>query len=257
MAERLTWITDFYGESYAHLQADAIVCRHTLEHIQNVREFMLTIRRAIGDRTEIPVLFELPDTRRVLDEVAFWDVYYEHCSYFTAGSLARLFRSVGFEVTGLELDFDDQYLLLEARPSTAPAPGAAFGIEEEVSQLRQATDDFAAAQAELLDSWEEILRHAAHDGRSGVIWGSGSKGVSFLTNLAARGVDVARLISAAVDINPFKHGMFMAGTGTAIVSPEQLREIDPSLVVVMNPIYLDEIRNQINDLGLDADVRAV
>ena len=36
--------------------------------------------------------FELPDSRRVFDEVAFWDIYYEHCSYFTPGSLARLFR---------------------------------------------------------------------------------------------------------------------------------------------------------------------
>ena len=43
------------------------------------------------------VFFELPDTERVLTEAAFWDIYYEHCSYFTPGSLARLFRRTGFE----------------------------------------------------------------------------------------------------------------------------------------------------------------
>ena len=43
------------------------------------------VRRAIGDRLDTVVLFELPDVERVLREVAFWDVYYEHCSYFTLG----------------------------------------------------------------------------------------------------------------------------------------------------------------------------
>jgi hypothetical protein len=27
-----------------------------------------------------------------LKEVAFWDIYYEHCSYFSPGSLAATFR---------------------------------------------------------------------------------------------------------------------------------------------------------------------
>jgi hypothetical protein len=30
VADRLTWIADFYSESYQHLEADALVCRHTL-----------------------------------------------------------------------------------------------------------------------------------------------------------------------------------------------------------------------------------
>ena len=91
--DRFTWIKDFYSEQYAHLEADVIVCRHTLEHIAPVGEFMRMVRSAIGDRLDTVVLFELPDVKRVLDEVAFWDVYHEHCSYFSLGSLARLFRA--------------------------------------------------------------------------------------------------------------------------------------------------------------------
>jgi hypothetical protein len=44
---------------------------------------MRVIRAQSATAPTSPVLFELPDVLRVLEEVAFWDVYYEHCSYFT------------------------------------------------------------------------------------------------------------------------------------------------------------------------------
>ncbi len=120
-AARVEWIAEKFDEHWLGLEVDAVVCRHTLEHIAPVADFMTLVRRLVGDR-DIPVLFELPDALRVLREGAFWDVYYEHCSYFTPGSLARLFRRTGFDVTDVRLDYDDQYILVEARPA-ATTPG--------------------------------------------------------------------------------------------------------------------------------------
>ena len=73
-SDRFEWIPDFYSEKYSGVKADAVVCRHTLEHIGPVRDFMEMVRRAIGDNTDTIVLFELPDVRRVLEEVVFWGV---------------------------------------------------------------------------------------------------------------------------------------------------------------------------------------
>jgi hypothetical protein len=75
--------------------------------------------------------------------------------------------------------------------------------------------------------------------------------VSYLTTL---GRDDA--IEFAVDINPFKHGMYMAGTGQRIVGPEVLADYQPDLVVAMNDIYLDEIRTELDRVGVDADLVA-
>ena len=72
--------------------ADLVLCRHTLEHIAAVRPFVRSIRDAIGAREDVWVVFETPDASRVLREGAFWDIYYEHCSYFNLGTHARLFR---------------------------------------------------------------------------------------------------------------------------------------------------------------------
>ena len=70
-----------------------MLCRHTLEHIAPTGRFLRTIRNVIGDRSDTVVLFELPDAVRILREGAFWDINYEHCSYFSPGSLSRLFRA--------------------------------------------------------------------------------------------------------------------------------------------------------------------
>ncbi|MPV36590.1 class I SAM-dependent methyltransferase [Georgenia subflava] len=251
--DRTEWIAGFFPEDLPDLDADAVVCRHTLEHIAPVGEWMRQVRAAIGERTDTIVLFELPDTRRVLDEGAFWDVYYEHCSYFTAGSLARLFRATGFEVVGLSRAYDDQYLLIEARPATVPVPGEPFDIEDDQAELAASTARFAAAHAEMLDHWRSRSREVAAAGGRSVIWGSGSKGVAFLSALGADGA----LVDAAVDINPYKHDRYMAGTGHLIVPPATLKEIRPELVVAMNETYLGEIGRDLSALGVDAQLEAL
>jgi hypothetical protein len=86
-----------------------------------VAGFLGLVRESIGDRPEAVLLFELPDMGRILEERAFWDIYYEHCSYFTAGSLARAFGKAGFDVLDVYKVYDGQYLLIEARPGTGKA----------------------------------------------------------------------------------------------------------------------------------------
>jgi hypothetical protein len=102
----------------------------------------------------------------------------------------------------------------------------------------------------MVDKWQARLADIAASGGKSVIWGASSKGVSFL-------VAAGEHVEAAVDINPHKHGTFMAGTGHRVVSPQEVVDIAPELVVVMNPIYLDEIKSDLNRLGVNAEVVAV
>jgi SAM-dependent methyltransferase len=246
------WIADRYDERYAHLEADAVVCRHTLEHIAPVRDFLTTLRAHIGAR-DVPVLFELPDTRRVLGEAAFWDLYYEHCSYFTADSLARLFHATGFEVLRVELAYDGQYLLLEARPTELtsdrrrpPVPDDDIDrIIEEVRGFREAIDD-------LVTMWRRRLATAREAAQKVVLWGGGSKAVAFITTLG-----LGEEISGVVDINPRKQDRYLAGSGHAVIAPETLCSLRPDLVVVMNPVYVGEIESHLERLGLSPEVLAV
>lgn len=240
---RIRFINDFYGPAYSHLAADYICCRHTLEHVGPTLAFMRDLRSTIGTREETVLLFEVPDVMRELREGAFWDLYYEHCTYFSCGSLAQLFRSTGFDVTKLSLEYEGQYVILDAVPSSGPTE-ARLPLEDDLADLAEGVQRFGTVCGQSVAKWRAVLEQARDAGQRVVIWGSGSKGVSFLTTLGA-GAEVA----AAVDINPHKHGKFMPGTGHEILPPEALRTVRPDLVIVMNPVYVREITDQL--LGLD------
>jgi len=249
--DRMTFIADFYGEAYAKYAADFVCCKMTLEHISPVAEFMKTVRRSIGDRADTIVFFQIPEVRRILREAGFWDIYYEHCSYFSMGSLARLFRRTGFDVIGLGTEYDDQYLMIEARPGTGRG-AAPLPEEDDLDALKQDVDFFTESLEHALKRWRKRLSDITSAGRKAVIWGGGSKGVAFLTKLNIRDE-----ISYAVDINPHKTGTFMAGTGQEIVSPEFLKKYRPDLVIVMNPIYIPEITKTLSGLEVNAEILAI
>ncbi|MFA5364259.1 MAG: class I SAM-dependent methyltransferase, partial [Candidatus Bathyarchaeia archaeon] len=233
-SDRLTFIQDYYSDKYDNHHGDLICCRHALEHIPNTAEFVSSVRRAIGNRLDTVVFFEVPDVDRVLREVAFWDIYYEHCSYFSSGSLARLFRSCQFDITGISKDFDDQYILIEAKPVNRKAE-TVHDLEESVEELATDVKYFSENCCETLKTWKNRLSELYTDGKRVVVWGSGSKCVSFFSTLG-----VSNEIEYVVDINPFRHGKYIPGVGKQVMSPEILRKNKPEMVIVMNRIYQNE-----------------
>ena len=250
-SDRVTFIADYYSERYAQYSGDFVCCRHTLEHISPVADFLKTVRRSIGERLDIPVFFEIPDTTRVLQNLAFEDIYYEHCSYFTPGSLARLFRCCGFAVNDLYKAYADQYLLIEAQP-TATGSNQVHSLEETVAQTVEDVEYFSCHISQKLEHWQRQLSQMQEQDKKVVIWGSGSKCVAFLTTLNAVGQ-----VEYIVDINPHRQGKFIPGLGKEIVSPAFLQEYQPDLVIVMNPIYCHEIQQMLNEIGVTAEVVSI
>jgi SAM-dependent methyltransferase len=251
--DRVQFIQDYYSERYTEHVGELICCRHTLEHIYPTAEFVQTVRRSIADSAEAAqtiVFFELPDTGRILRDLAFEDIYYEHCSYFTPGSLGRLFRHCGFEVTDLQLAYDDQYILIEALPTTAAT--VAHAQEETVAQTQADVQHFIRQIQQKLNDWKTYLHEAHNQGKRVVIWGSGSKCVSFLTTLQAQD-----WVEYVVDINPYRQGQFIPGLGKEIMAPEFLKTYQPDQIIIMNPIYRTEIQQMLDAMGVVTELITV
>lgn len=249
-ADRVQFLREHYSQAHSPLVGDLVCCRHTLEHIENPAEFVRMVRSSLEGHPRTAVFFEVPDTSRVLREMAFWDIYYEHCSYFTLGSLARLFRSTGFDVTAAEKVFDGQYLILEAKPGAGRWPARAE--ENDLQQTAQDVARFAAQQSQKVEQWRDEMDGRFRRGQRVAVWGSSSKCVAFL---AALGLDEA--IGCVVDINPNRHGKFLAGSGQQVRPPACLRDYQPDVVIAMNSIYLEEIRNDLLAMGLRPELTAL
>ena len=248
---KITFIKDYYSEKYTNYQADFICCRMTLEHIQSTANFVSMVRRSLGARSDAIIFFQVPDVTRILRDCAIEDIYFEHCSYFSPGSLARLFRKCDFNVLRLETDYEGQYLMIEAKTaeykSFKPLP-----MENDLNILADYISSFQERYEAKLSSWYKRLQAISSNGKHAVIWGSGSKGVAFLTALG-----IHDEIKYVVDINPNRQGTFMPGTGQEIVAPDFLKTYQPETVIVMNPIYLQEIQQELRHLNLAPDVLAI
>jgi SAM-dependent methyltransferase len=245
--EQLTFITDFYAAKYGRFKADCIVCRHTLEHVYDADKFLHEIRTACGNSKPI-LFFEVPCILRILKDLAFWDIFGEHCAYFSPGSLARLFRRNGFKVLDLHIEYEQQYLFIEARP-VAITSTSRHALEESPLELFQLAETFALRMQEKINLWRTRLYEFKLAQKKVVLWGGGSKAVGFLTQFHEIGI-----ISHVIDINPYLTGNFIPSIGLRYVEPAAMQDFQPDIVITMNSVYINEVKQQLTDMGLQPEV---
>ena len=235
---RLRFERRFYDASSGALNADAVVCRHVIEHIPDPVSLLRTVHATL--RPSAKVFFETPCVEWILSHSVIWDFFYEHCSYFSASSLTTAFESAGFAVDSVRHTFGDQYLWLEA------TAGPSRQVDPRAGAIPSLARAFAAREAAQVGSIRRRLQALTADGPV-AMWGAAAKGVT-LANLA----DPERtLIACIVDLNPNKQGAYLPGTGHPIVPPQELPAFDVRTAVMTNPNYLDEVAQFLSEASLD------
>lgn len=233
----------FAREHAAELRPSLVCCRHVLEHVSEPVAFLEEIWRAIAP-AGFPVLYvEVPNGEQLLRDQAVWDYIYEHYSYFSKRSLQIALSAAGFDILRLEEDFGSQFLCAEARPRERVCG------RRDRSVGNWGSADVAGAAAALqgkLAHWRAWAEEITRDAHPTTVWGAGSKGVMFLNLLR---LSAPSPIDFAIDQNPNKTNRFLAVSGQVVKAPEHLSNVPVEEVVVMNPIYNDEIRSSLSVLG--------
>jgi SAM-dependent methyltransferase len=247
----VTIIANEFSEQYADIDPAFVICRHVLEHVPDPVAFLQRIRKLLTLRRDVPVYFEVPSMNYSFQEAGIWDVIYEHFSYFTIDSLATIFSSAGFLVKRIEHCFGDQFIGIEAIARRKPGENC-MPPAGDMRLLTTLAAQFGKLYSSKVRQWQEWLYALSKRGDKAVIWGVGSKGVTFL-NIA----DGDGAIQYAVDLNPAKQGRYVAGTGQKIVAPNYLEHLRPEHVLITNPLYIGEIRQMLADRDIVAEVSCV
>ena len=214
------------------IQADGLILRHVLEHIQDPFNFLMKLKDANGGGGKIYI--EVPCFDWICGQRAWFDVFFEHVNYFRLSDFHRMFDVI-YESGRL---FGDQYLYVVAELSSLKYPTI-----DEKDRVRF-PDDF-------MKNLEE--KESPEQSRQLVVWGGASKGVIFSLLKQRAGY----IISTVIDINPAKQGKFLPASGLQVKAPDTILPHlqDGATIFVMNSNYLQEIKtmsdNKFNYVSVD------
>ena len=225
-------------------EANVVCSRHTIEHVADVQNFATALAAALAPGRTL--FIETPDANWILEHTAFQDFFYEHCSIYTPDSIRFLLAQQGLECD-VEPVYDGQYMWVSARMPETPVQAKPAELSGQLGL------NYLENKRQMMAEWTTYF-----EGRRAIapiaLWGGASKGVTFslLFNTAEDAP-----IDCVIDLNVAKQGCFMPISGTMIVSPETAKSRGVGTVIIMNPNYEDEIRQQIQDMGWTAEVRVL
>jgi len=199
-------------------KADIIILRHVLEHIQYPMDFLRNI--ALANDYSGLLYIEVPDFNWIVEHNALHDVFYEHCNYFSLSVLKGIFP----DLVSSGLFFGGQYCYIIIKLES---------LRHNVDTIHNVTNIPELKFHKYIKEWRGILEN----NRNFFIWGAGAKGATFLRLIDSDG----ELISGVIDINPKKQERFIAKTAHKIYSQNDLNQLAPSGIIIMNGNYLKEI----------------
>jgi 2-polyprenyl-3-methyl-5-hydroxy-6-metoxy-1,4-benzoquinol methylase len=103
----LNVVNEYFGQAMAgsltetHGAAQAIICRHTLEHVPDPLGFVTALRECLDPKSGI-ALVEVPDSAVIPEQMNIYEFWDEHRYYFMAENLMLLLSRVGMNVLRLE-----------------------------------------------------------------------------------------------------------------------------------------------------------
>lgn len=210
----------FNRETAQGLQADAIIMRHTLEHIERPYDFLVDLKTFLPAETTMYI--EVPRFEWIAAHNAFWDIFHEHCNYFTE-EFFRIIFSGKVDITPV---FAGQYMVIKAKIGDLKAD-----LSDAVSTA-QYRDVFKSGIPVYAN---EIKKH-----KTNYVWGAGAKGIAFANILDPHGLQIASII----DINPKKQGHYAPLTAHVCQSPDSVdwSALEPDTCLwIMNDNYAREI----------------
>jgi SAM-dependent methyltransferase len=228
--------------------ASLILGRHVFAHIDDLAEVLAAVTALL--RPDGAFVVEVPYLLNMLAGNQFDTVYHEHLSYFSVGTLARLFARHGMRILEVErLPVHGGSILVAAGPDSGTRP-AGRSVREllELEEAEGLTGPdryrrFAGETQAIRDAIAGLVRGLAEDGKVIAGYGAPAKGTTLL-NFCNLG---ASEIAYCSDTTPLKQGKVLPWTHIPIFPPSYARQHPPDYYLLLAWNYAEEILRKERD----------
>lgn len=252
-AERLgiPVLREFFGETLGKQlkansqQADLIAGNNVYAHVPDINDFTAGLKVALKPTGTITL--EFPHLMRLIEQTQFDTVYHEHFSYLSLQTVSRIFAKHGLRVWKVD-ELSTHGGSLRVYGCHAENPRAE---DPSVTRVLLAEEQRGLAQLETYRAFQssadrvkngllEFLLEQKQQGKKVAAYGAAAKG-NTLVNYAGIKPD---LLPYVCDAAPSKQGKYLPGSHIPILSPEELRQRRPDIVLIMPWNIADEVVQQ-------------
>jgi hypothetical protein len=225
-----------------HGVADLVLGRQTLAHIPDLHGLLDAVDVTLGPEGVLAI--EVPHMLDLLEQNQFDTIYHEHASYFSLATLCHLLARHGLRVFDVErvLVHGGSIVVLAARNGsswrTQPSVAGLLDLERRRGlRTDRAYVEFARRSRRVAGRIAAIVRDLAGQGQRVAGYGAPSKGSALLL---ACGLDATDLEFCS-DTTTLKHGTVLPGSHVPVCSPEEARDRDPDVYLLLAWNYAEEI----------------
>ncbi|EJO91433.1 c-methyltransferase [Ectopseudomonas mendocina DLHK] len=252
-AERLgiPVLREFFGEALGRRlaeegrQADLLLGNNVFAHVPDINDFSRGLKAVLKPGGTLTL--EFPHLLCLIEQVQFDTVYHEHFSYLSLYSVERVLEAAGLRIHDVEqLPTHGGSLRVHASHQDDSRPRSAsvdvlLSTEAQAGLRDPATyRGFQARADRLKNDLLAFLLEQKRAGRRVAAYGAAAKGNTIL-NYAGIKPD---LLPWVFDAAPSKQGKYLPGSHLPILSPSQLDEVRPDLLLILPWNIADEVMAQ-------------
>ena len=215
------------------IDADLVILRHVIEHIQKPHEFLKFLYDIFG---AVDIFIEAPEVNWIISNNAFFNITYEYVNYFSQKSLAEFFLT--FKKQGLFFGKQYQYIFANLKELKYSEYSVSYNSNKWLKI------NFYDLFPNLINVFDQI--NILTKKNSLYVWGGGTKGVLFCHHLKQLNPALFEKVVAVIDISKMKQNKFLPSTHLSIISEEKFFSLQNGneYIIIMNKIYENEILSE-------------